>query len=317
MLSQYIFKYNDSEIYNSNTDGLTGTFYVYSYNSKFYLYFESANISLSSFYINLFNIEKLEFKETLYSSKEYTIGNIYNFENVDTSGNYIYIPDQSGNIFFTDIYSKINQSNYDYYLMYDNDTTYTKLNIDEIYYDTQLVIKLDDQHTILDKVYYLFLKLKDIEINKETHHYSYNIVANKDILEHNINDYFVPQIKLYDLNIKEIKYKNEYSFILNNIDGTNTELINTLDSLKFLNVKVNGDLKLSQVLVLYKDASDTNLIDYEIIIGTDTNIKENINYQIYSLDYTYTNTVSFTKKEQCLMIVNFINIIVKKILIYF
>ena len=40
--------------------------------------------------------------------------------------------------------------------MYDNDLTFTKLNIDEIYYDTQLVIKLNEEHTILDKVYYLF-----------------------------------------------------------------------------------------------------------------------------------------------------------------
>ena len=294
-LSQYILKYNDSEIYNSDTNGLIGSFYVYSYKSLFYLYFESASISLSSFYINLFKIEKLEFKEFLYSSKEYNIGNINEFENIDTSGNYIYIPDQSGNTFFTNIYSKINQTNYDYYLMYDNDSTFTKLNIDEIYYDTQLVLKLNEGHTILDKNYYLFLKLKDIEINKELHHYMYNIVTNDNILEHNINDYFVPQIKLYDSNIKEIKYKNEYSFNLNNIDDN--DLIGTIDSLKFLNIKVDGELNLSEILVLYKDASNTYLNNYEIIIGTNANIKENINYQIYSLDYTYTNTVSFTKKR--------------------
>ena len=145
----------------------------------------------------------------------------------------------------------------------------------------------------------------------------YNIATDNSILEHNINDYFVPQIKLYDSDTKEINYKNEYSFNLNNIDGTDTDLINTIDNLKYLNVKVNGDLKLSEILVLYKDASDTDLIDYEIIIGTDTNIRENINYQIYSLDYTYSNTVSFTKEEQCLMIANFTNIIVEQILIYF
>ena len=90
-LSQYILKYNDSEIYNSNTDGLTGTFYVYSYNSKFYLYFESESISLTSFYSNLFKIEKLEFKEFLYSSKEYTIGNINDFENIGLQVEIIYI----------------------------------------------------------------------------------------------------------------------------------------------------------------------------------------------------------------------------------
>jgi hypothetical protein len=296
-LSQYIFNYNNSEIYNSNIDGLTGTFYVYSYNSTFYLYFESADISLSEFYIDLFKIEKLEFKETLYSSKEYMIGNISNFENVDTSGNYIYIPDQSGNTFFTDIYSKINQTNYEYYLMYDNDTSYTKLNIDDIYYETQLVIKLNKEHTILNKNYYLFLKLKDIDINEDIYHYMYNLTTNDNVLEHNINDYFVPQIKLYDSDIKEIKYKNEYSFNLNNVDSTDTELINTIDNLKYLNVKINGDIQLSEVLVLYKDASNTNLINYEIIIGTNSNIRENINYSIYSLDYTYTNIIFFKKRR--------------------
>lgn len=298
-LSKIVFSYNDSEIYNDTTDGLTGLYYVYNYNSKSYLYFISDNISLSSFYSNLFTINYLQFTQTFYSSKEYIIGNINDFENVDTSGNYIYIPDQSGNSFFTDIYSKINQTNYDYYLMYDasGEETFTKLSISSIYYDDQLVIKLDNEHTILDTTYYLFLKLKDMDINKESHHYMYNLETNDNIVEHNINDYFVPQLFLFDSNKKEISYKNEYKCTILDVDGTDTELVNTIDSLNFLNIKVNGKLSLCQVVVLYKDASDNTLINYELVIGTNTNIIENTNYQVYSLDYTFSDTLSFTKNK--------------------
>lgn len=298
-LSKIVLKYNDNEIYNDITDGLNGSFYVYNYNSISYLYFETDSIELSSFYSNLFTIDYLQFTQTFYSSKEYLIGNINDFENVDTSGNYIYIPDQSGNIFFTDIYSKINQTSYDYYLMYDGsgEQTFIKLDIANIYYNNQLVIEMTDTHSILDTNYYLFLKLKDIDINKEIYHYMYNIETNDNIVEHNINDYFVPQLKLYDSDIKEITYKNEYRCNISDVDGSDSDLINTIDTLNFINVKVNNKLELCQVVVLYKDASDSDLIDYELVIGTNANILENTNYQVYSLDYTFNDILTFTKNS--------------------